>query len=302
MEALNKLGRGASLLYAASRTRIVITRQIDGVSFLEFPNLSDRFGVKHGVFTKNFGKSSNPYRSLNVSFGVGDNDLNVIQNRNIIARCLAETDLVFMDQVHGTRVMVITRDNQSARLHETVFCVENDLQKNITEPIGGFDSSAERKMVGDAVVTDIPKKFLVVQVADCQSILLYDPARRVVANVHSGWRGSIDNIIGRTVNVMETCFGCLSIDMIAGIGPSLGPCCSEFVNYEKEIPKKYWKYMDGNTCFDFWSVSLDQLCEAGVLAQNISLSRICTKCDSDRFFSFRGEGATGRFASVIGLK
>ena len=113
----------------------MITRQIDGVSFLEFPNLSDFFGIKHGVFTRNSGKSSKPYRSLNVSFGVGDHDLNVIQNRKIIARCLSEKDLVFMDQVHGTRVMVITRDHTASRFHETLYCIEDDLQKKITEPI-----------------------------------------------------------------------------------------------------------------------------------------------------------------------
>jgi hypothetical protein len=74
------------------------------------------------------------------------------------------------------------------------------------------------------------------------------------------------------------------------------------VNYKKEIPKRYWKYKDDNHHFDFWSLSCDQLCHAGVLMDNVNLSRLCTKCDPDRFFSFRGEGATGRFASVIGLK
>ncbi|HUT43902.1 MAG TPA: laccase domain-containing protein, partial [Desulfobacterales bacterium] len=124
----------------------------------------------------------------------------------------------------------------------------------------------------------------------------------VVANVHSGWRGSINNIIGCTLKVMENSFGCRSRDVVAGIGPSLGPCCAEFVNYKKEIPEAFWKYKNDTNHFDFWSISRDQLCEAGVLFENVDLSRMCTKCDSNRFFSFRGEGTTGRFAALIGLK
>jgi copper oxidase (laccase) domain-containing protein len=129
-----------------------------------------------------------------------------------------------------------------------------------------------------------------------------DPIRQVVANVHSGWRGSIINIIGRTVNAMEKHFGCDPAQIQAGIGPSLGPCCAEFVNYETEIPEKFWHHKDAGHHFDFWSISQDQLMDAGVLKANIENCQICTKCHTDLFFSYRGEGTTGRFASVIGLK
>jgi len=279
----------------------VIEEQEMGVSFLTFPNLSGFLGVKHGIFTRHTGKSTGPYQSLNVSFDVGDSDHHVIQNRKIIARCIEGNDLVFMDQVHGSRVMVITKDNKIYPSCDADASNENDHLKRSNEPMGGFDADAERELVGDALVTDVPNKFLVVQIADCQSILFYDPVRQVVANVHSGWRGSINNIIGRTLNVMADCFGCLASDIISGISPSLGPCCSEFVNYREEIPEEYWKYKDDNSHFDFWSISLDQLCQAGVLIENVSSSRICTKCDVDRFFSFRGESTTGRFATLIGL-
>jgi len=151
-------------------------------------------------------------------------------------------------------------------------------------------------------VTDISKKNIVVKVADCQSVLLDDPDRQVVANVHSGWRGSIKNIIGRTIKVMKKQFACNPDNIVAGIGPSLGPCCAEFVNYKSEIPRALWGYKDGSNHFDFWSLSRDQLCDAGVLSENIDLSEMCTKCNIERFFSFRREGTTGRFAVAIGLK
>jgi hypothetical protein len=274
----------------------------NGVSFLEFPNFARFSGIRHGVFTRNTGKSSGPFQSLNVSFGVGDDDHNVRENRSIISRCMEEKDLVFAEQVHGIRVMTFTKGGKASYVLNVDVSLDGEYSEIPEEKFGGFDSDSERELIGDALVTNIPKKFLVVQVADCQSILMHDPVRQVVANVHSGWRGSINNIIGRTIKAMEKNFGCISSDVIAGIGPSLGPCCAEFVNYEKEIPKAYWKYKDDMDHFDFWSVSCDQLCEAGVLIENVDISRLCTKCDTDRFFSFRGEGTTGRFAAIIGLK
>lgn len=280
----------------------MIIKQRNGVSFLELPKLASLSGIRHGVFTRNTGESSGPYRSLNVGFGVGDDDQNVIQNREIISRCIQEKDLVFANQVHGSRVMVLAKDNNPSAVPDANVCFEGEHSEILKNPTGLFDSDSERKLIVDALVTNIPKKFLVMQVADCQSIFMHDPVRQVVSNVHSGWRGSINNIIGRTIKVMETSFGCLPGDIIAGISPSLGPCCAEFANYEKEIPETYWKYKDDNDHFDFWSASCDQLCKAGVLIENVDLSHVCTKCDPDRFFSFRGEGVTGRFATLIGLK
>jgi copper oxidase (laccase) domain-containing protein len=131
--------------------------------------------------------------------------------------------------------------------------------------------------------------------------MLYDPDRRVVANIHSGWRGSIQNVIGATVAEMVRSFACAASRMQAGIGPSLGPCCAEFVNYTREIPAEYWPYRVNTTHFDFWAVSRDQLLRAGLPAENIVVSGLCTKCRTDQFFSYRKEKVTGRFAAVIAL-
>jgi YfiH family protein len=249
------------------------------MAFFQFPNLARYPEIRHGVFTRNGGHSDGPYRSLNTSLSVGDDPAKVQENRRKISRCLDSSQLVFIRQDHGKRTILYSRkeDAESA----------------------GHPADPP---VGDAVVTDLKGKFLVVQVADCQSLLLYDPCRKVVANVHSGWRGSVDNVVGHTVKTMERKMGCRSRDMIAGIGPSLGPCCAEFINYKREIPPKFWKYKDLSHHFDFWSLSIAQLVETGVLRKNIHLSKICTKCNTAQFFSYRGEGKTGRFAAVIGLK
>ncbi|RZB30389.1 MAG: polyphenol oxidase [Desulfobacteraceae bacterium Eth-SRB1] len=255
----------------------MILRQKKGVSFFQFPHIGKFANVRHGIFTRSGGWSRNAFQSLNVSFDVGDNHKNVEKNRRIISECIGGKDLVFLKQMHAATVLIFS---------------------SYDKPNGASGSP----LIGDAMVTDIPNKYLVIQVADCQPVLMYDPVRHVVANIHSGWRGSINNVIGCTVNVMNKRFGCNSNNIIAGIGPSLGPCCAQFINYKKEIPDIFWQYRDSSDRFDFWSISLDQLCDAGVLIENIHISRICSKCNSNLFFSFRGEGTTGRFASVIGLK
>jgi len=253
--------------------RLILTK-FNGISFLQFPNLVSFPDIGHGVFTRNGGFSKEPYMSLNVSHGVGDDPDIVEQNRAIVSMCMDNSELIFARQVHDTGAVIVSKH--------------------------GTDTSVFP--AGDALISDLDNKMLVIKVADCQSVLIYDPVRKVAANVHSGWRGSIKNIIGCAVSTMKECFNCSPKDLVAGIGPSLGPCCAEFVNYNKEIPEEFWKYKIYSDHFDFWQISIDQLCKAGVKHANIYSSKICTKCNTTLFFSYRGEKNTGRFASVIGLK
>ncbi len=255
----------------------MIKRHRDGVPFLEFPNLAGLPGVRHGVFTRNGGQSPAPWSSLNVGRGTGDRPDVVAANRDRVSRCMAGLRLLFIQQVHGTGVVVLKAG--TAR-----------------------DAGPDAPLTGDAMVTDIAGTGLVIQTADCQAVMLCDPRRRVAANIHSGWRGSIQNIVGKTVGTMISDFGCDPGDIRAGIGPSLGPCCGEFVHYRDEIPRALWKYKGENRHFDFWAMSRDQLSEAGVPEQNIHTSRLCTRCRNDLFFSYRGERDTGRMAMVIGLQ
>jgi YfiH family protein len=257
----------------------LIFNKHNGVSFLQFPHLRDLPEIRHAVFTRKDGYSRKPYDSLNTSFGVGDDPENVRRNRLTIQHGLDVDALVFARQVHGTDILVVT--------------IKDDF-RSLTE--------AGPPPVVDALVTNVRNHFLVVQVADCQPVFLYDTARQVTANIHSGWRGSVSNIIGRTIRAMQKEFGTAAGDIVAGVGPSLGPCCAEFINYRREIPQDLWQYKNSDHHFDFWAISHDQLAAAGVPQHNIFLSGMCTRCNTDLFFSYRGEKITGRFSAVIGLK
>jgi YfiH family protein len=256
----------------------VILTHKNGASFYRFESLARFPEIRHGIFTRRFGCSTGPFESLNVSFGLGDKASHVKENRRVIARAIGSNNLIYANQVHGDQVLILNPEK---------FVCDEDSEQVLGN--------------GDALVTDAAGQFLTIQLADCQSILLYDPVRGVVANIHSGWRSSVKNIAGRTVHVMQKHFKCHPANIIAGIGPSLGPCCAEFVNYRKEIPEIFWQYKTANEHFDFWSISRDQLTDAGVPLENIEASNVCTRCNTAVFFSYRGEVQTGRFASVIGL-
>jgi len=257
----------------------LILNKKNGAVYYTFPNLSGEKGVIHGIFTRIGGNSTGPYEGLNVSFGVGDKNENVVKNRQVISSIFRTGDMVSAKQVHGTDAIIC----QKEKCH--------DLREDSIE-----------MQAGDALISNENRILLMIKVADCQPVMLYDPKQRVAANIHSGWRGSVQNIIGHTIHVMQDKFGCKSDGLIAGVGPSLGPCCAEFIHYKEEMPEEYWRYNIGNNHFDLWAISRDQLCDAGVLPDNIHMSNMCTKCHTDQFFSYRGEGITGRFGSVIGLE
>jgi hypothetical protein len=253
----------------------------DGIEWLEFEALRAGGGVRHGVFGRGGGVSPAPFDSLNVGVNCGDGSDNVRVNRERIQRCLGLPHAAYLRQVHGGEVRVHARADRNA---------ERRRHQALLDP-----------QAGDALVSDIPGLLLVIQVADCQAVLLHDPRRRVVANIHAGWRGSVAEIVPRTVAVMERRFGCLPGDLLAAVCPSLGPCCAEFIRYRDEIPERYWAYGNAARHFDFWAITRDQLRRSGVPSDRIAISGVCTRCHPERYFSYRGQRTTGRFAAAIGL-
>jgi len=124
----------------------------------------------------------------------------------------------------------------------------------------------------------------------------------VVANVHCGWRGQVQNILGDTVRLLQSRFGTRPADLYAAVGPSLGPCCAEFRNFRREFPPALWTYQVRPTYFDLWRLSRDQLAEAGLLPARLDLAGLCTRCGADEFYSYRRDKVTGRQGAIIALK
>ena len=137
--------------------------------------------------------------------------------------------------------------------------------------------------------------------------VIYDKKNQAVAAIHNGWRGSVQNIVGKTVERMVVAFGSEPHDLVAGVGPSLGPCCSEFIHHSQELPDSFRSFQVQKNYFDFWQISKSQLMKAGLQPDKIKMTKICTACSPD-FFSYRrakkrkGNGVTGRNCSIIALR
>lgn len=237
-----------------------------------FPKLFTQSFLAHAVFTRHGGVSKAPYATLNISNGTGDLNRDVQSNINILKRVFSAQAFCFLDQVHGRHVVI---------------------------PGGQGDATETR---GDALLTHRAGVALMIKQADCQAVILCDPLKRVIANVHCGWRGNVQNILGASVEKMEKAYGSKASHLMAAIGPSLGPCCAEFVSHEEIFPKDFRPFMVRENHFDLWAISRWQLLEAGLEEDNIESARICTKCRNDLFFSYRAEKITGRFATLVMLR
>lgn len=157
--------------------------------------------------------------------------------------------------------------------------------------VHAVDSSTQTLLKGDALSTNQPGFGLRIAHADCQAAIFYDPIKKAIANVHCGWRGSVQNIYLETVQHMKERYGSNPKDLLVGISPSLGPQHAEFIHYETELPPHFWKHKKGNY-FDFWAISKEQLEESGV--HHIEIASLCTYKNEQDFFSYRRDKTSNR--------
>jgi len=162
----------------------------------------------------------------------------------------------------------------------------------------------------DALVTDAPDVPLVCFSADCVPILFADGKTHAVGCAHSGWRGTVGNIIGEVLKVMKKEYGTDPADITAAIGPSICRDCYEvgydvIGEFEKSYPSSlhdrlFLKKNDGKYLLDLWEACRQNLLDAGVSAGNISLPDVCTRCNPDLLFSHRIQhGRQGNLGAFI---
>jgi len=256
--------------------------EIDGLVYYRFVNLASHDGVFHGVFTRLGGVSPSPYDSLNVGHFVGDDREAVETNHDLICQTLgiSRRDITAAQQVHGGQVTLVGPEDRGRVIRTT-----------------------------DALVTDAPGVALLLRFADCLPVLLYDPVHQALGLVHAGWRGTMAGIAMGTVAAMTEAYGSRPADIIAGLGPGIGPCCYQVGTEVIELVKANfnpWQELlqpqgDGSLHFDLQEANRRQLAELGV--EEIEAMQLCTACRTDEFFSYRAEGGqTGCFAVVLGKR
>ena len=241
---------------------------------------------RQGFTTRHEGVSRPPYNSLNLGSNTLDSVHSVKGNRSLLARSFGGTldRFVTVNQVHGTDLLVIDAPNPD---------------------FGHF-----LKLECDGIVTDQPGVMIGICVADCFPILLLDPAKKVIAALHAGWQGTARGIARKGVEAMVEVFGSRPADIIAAIGPGIGPCC-----YEVDTPVKAaftaggltWDLFataagEGKWQLDLSAANRQQLLLAGVRESNVEEARQCVSCVPDLYFSYRRDkGDTGRQMGFIML-
>jgi polyphenol oxidase len=194
------------------------------------------------------------------------------ENRELIKDYFRVPLIYEVNQVHGNNVWVLEEMEFAS---QTVSIIDDALPR----------------VVADALITNKPGRAILVKVADCMPVFILDPKTPAIGLVHSGWQGTVQNVIGATITKMVDVYGSKPRDLIVGIGPSIGPCCYTRPNYHDELPPHFYQYMRKGDILDLWAAGKDQLLETGVPASHIEVAELCTKCHNDKFSSYRVEGS-----------
>jgi hypothetical protein len=304
--------------------------------------------LRHGFSTRAGGVSSiydsgAGNGSLNLGWTQHDDPANVAENRRrFMAAVAGEHAHAAATSCSGPSVpcsqlpvpcLVTLRQFHSAMLR----IVEPE---DLAQPARLQTADGRAVLRGDGMMTDLPGVFLGIQTADCVPVLVADVRRRAVAAFHAGWRGTLARIVERGIGAMRLRYGSRPEDLVAAIGPSIGPCCypvGEEVRFEFEsqfayAPELFSEIFDSDPVrdkypllfltarapghsnigpqihLDLWQANRRQLLDAGIPARRITVIGECTACAGlgtaagRKYFSHRAEsGFTGRMMAVIGV-
>lgn len=161
----------------------------------------------------------------------------------------------------------------------------------------------------DALITSEREICIAVMGADCVPILLADTKNKIIAAIHSGWRGTVARILQKTLHELRDVYGTKGSDVVAAIGPSVSQESYEVgsevvaaVNASFENAASLMIPVDdGKARLDLWKANITQLLEFGVEERNIEVANLCTVIHNNHFFSAR-RGDSGRFAAGIMLR
>ncbi len=247
----------------------MIRKKQGEIEWLEFELLQRYPSLRHAVFLRHGGVSEGPFSSLNISRSVGDNPSSVFENRTRICRVFGCSEFWMGHQVHGVSIQKACKG---------LFLLESC----------------------DGLFTQEKGRPLLIQHADCQAAIFYDPVNNMLANIHCGWRGSVQNIYQKTVDLFRL-NGSHPSNILVCISPSLGPLASEFIHFKNELPEEFWAFRRQEVLFDFWQISAFQLEQAGILSSHIEIASICTHANQEDYFSYRRGRVTGRHATLAQL-
>lgn len=259
-----------------------------GVTMVTLPSFEADGHVIAAFSTRRGGISEGSVASLNLGYSRPDSRENVQENYRRICEALG------LD----SKKVALTRQ----------------MHTDIVLPMEAKDAGLGREdyptVTADAAVTNERGVVLAKLTADCVPVLLYDPVSKSIGAVHAGWRGTVQQITKKTVEQMQARYGAEPENILAAIGPSIGPCCFEVEapvaeEFKNSLGDRYvTQKNETKYLIDLWQYNKKQLAEAGLLQEHIILTGLCTLCGGeDLFYSFRRDGeSTGSLVALIALK
>lgn len=251
----------------------------------QYPNLVAGFTTKHG------GVSKAHFRTLNFGFHVDDDPNDVCQNRRVLANHLnfPLEQWVGAEQIHQTTIRKITKD---------------DCGKGSTT----FEDSLKQT---DGFYTSEAGILLTLCYADCVPLYFIDPNTHIIGAAHAGWRGTVTGIGSQMVSHMKA-EGVDPGDILVVIGPSIcencyivdEPVITQIQNRLERVKEKPYNLIRENQYrLDLKELNKQILIDAGIKEKNILITKLCTSCNHEDFFSHRkDQGKTGRMISFMGWK
>ena len=260
----------------------------DTVPYLQFNSLSELKFIRHAFSTRLGGVSEGEFTSMNTAFNRGDDPAHVTENyRRICAAAGFDFDsLVASAQDHHTYVRAVTSADRGV----------------------GIRKPRDRESV-DALITNEPGVTLVTYYADCTPLFFVDTVTHAVGLAHAGWRGTVGRIGQKVVEKMTALYGTDPKDIMAAIGPAISVCCYEvdepcaaqFLAL-RDLDSGKFVFPKGNGKFmvDLLETNRQILVKAGVPAENIAVSDVCTNCHSDLLWSHRAtKGHRGTMSAFL---
>ena len=254
---------------------------IDNIKLLQFTCFEKTGVVRHALSTRHGGVSTGEAATMNFGFNRKDTAENIKENfrRLLTAVDMNYENVVLPNQTHSDVVHVVTMEDAGKGLHKT-------------SDIKGVD----------ALITNVPNIPICVFHADCMPILFLDVKNKAIGIAHSGWKSTVLNIASKTVEAMRDNYRSDPMDIICAVGPSIGSCHFEV---DEDVAALFGtdftvaRRKEKNHV-DLWGVVKKQLVDAGISEQNIAMSSICTVCNKDIYYSYRGDNhKTGSMISVM---
>lgn len=269
-------------------SKVMTLNNADSVPYLTYNSLSEINFINHAFTTRLGGVSEGEFSSMNMAFNRGDNPDSVTENYRRICKSAGFDfeSLTASAQDHNTVVRAVTAENRGVGIYKP-----RDMQSV------------------DALITNEKGITLVTYYADCTPLFFVDTKNRAIGLAHAGWRGTVGRIGERVVEKLKECYGTDPADIVAAIGPAISVCCYEV---DKPCADNFYALNDldssrfvfpkdnGKYMIDLLEANRQILVAAGVKSENITISDLCTNCNSELLWSHRAtNGRRGTMSAFM---